>query len=223
MARPRYDITDLVARIATAFERSDSDEAQMKAAAEAARNLLRDPAFLSEHYGLSKDGKHGDYLLYKHPQHEFVLRARVMAPGRYTPAHDHGELWAVYGVCEGQVQMDRYQRADDGSQPDYAELRQTKRIVAHAGELDTIAPWGIHDVAIRTAEPAVSLVIYSRPLNSVARNRYDPQQRTVRFFQDGKTPEEAHPEWDLTDRYPGARAAAAPRPVAGQRRRNSPG
>src|SRR5438874_2455865 len=99
-----FDITDLVAAIEATIERGDDDAAQMQAAADGVRRLLGNASFLETHYGVTRADV-GDYLLYRHPEHEFVIRSRVLQPGKHTPPHDHGSLWAVYGAYDGAVKM----------------------------------------------------------------------------------------------------------------------
>ena len=43
------------------------------------------------------------------------------SPGMTTPIHDHGS-WAVAYVVEGQERYTQWERRDDGSDPDHAEL-----------------------------------------------------------------------------------------------------
>jgi predicted metal-dependent enzyme (double-stranded beta helix superfamily) len=118
-------------------------------------------------------------IVYRDADYLFQINAQEHDPGYHTPVHDHGECWAVYGVYEGTMRMTRYERLDDGSDGDYAELRGTGDFDVAAGSADVIAPWGVHEVENRTDTPTRSFVIRSRALNEVWRNRFDMKNKRV--------------------------------------------
>src|SRR5437773_115663 len=78
---------------------------------------LKDPELLSP----EQDG-----VVYRDPDYLFQVNAGIQAPGSHNIPHDHGECWAVYGVHSGATDMTRYERLADGSDVDYAELKETK-------------------------------------------------------------------------------------------------
>ena len=116
-------------------------------------------------------------VVYRDPDYLFQVNAQEHEPGYHTPVHDHGECWAVYGVYEGRMRMTRYERQDDGSDGDFAEIRGTGQFVVEAGSTDVISPWGIHEVENHTDRPTRSFVIRSRALNEVWRNRFDVERK----------------------------------------------
>ncbi len=134
------------------------------------REALKDPKLLaSDQLG----------VVYRDPDYLFQINAQEHQPGYHTPVHDHGECWAVYGVYQGGMRMTRYERLDDGSDGDYAEIRRAGQFVVEAGGADVIAPWGIHEVENQTDRPTRSFVIRSRALNEVWRNRFDVKKKRV--------------------------------------------
>ncbi|MBM2812351.1 MAG: hypothetical protein HW416_3110, partial [Chloroflexi bacterium] len=84
------------------------------------------------------------------------------------------------GVQTGAIRMTRYERVDDGSDGDFAELRQTGEFQLTGGNADVIAPWGVHELLNTMEEPAQAFVIRSRNLNDVWRNRFDLEHKTVK-------------------------------------------
>ncbi len=48
------------------------------------------------------------HLLYVDPRGRFEMVVMAWAPGQGTPVHDHSGMWCVEGVCEGVVDVTRY-------------------------------------------------------------------------------------------------------------------
>jgi predicted metal-dependent enzyme (double-stranded beta helix superfamily) len=119
-------------------------------------------------------------VVYRDADYLFQVNSGIQEPGSGGPPHDHGECWAVYGVHSGAINMTRYERLDDGSDGDHAELKLVKHLRVEAGGYDVIAPWEIHQVGNATDAPARSFIIRSRNLNEVWRNRFDLQNKTVK-------------------------------------------
>lgn len=44
-------------------------------------------------------------LLYRSPEHGYVVIAMTWAPGQGTPIHDHDGMWGVEGVCHGRIEV----------------------------------------------------------------------------------------------------------------------
>lgn len=55
-------------------------------------------------------------LLYRDPQQRYTAVVMTWGPGQGTPVHDHGGLWCVEGVVEGEMAVTQYdvQPEDDG-------------------------------------------------------------------------------------------------------------
>jgi len=132
---------------------------------------LRDPNLLAGE---------SDGVLYRDPTYLFQINAGVQPPGTHNVPHDHGECWAVYGVHTGAMEMTRYERVDDGSDGDFAELRPIETLDCKGGQADVIRPWGIHELRNTSETPAHTFVIRSRNLAEVWRNRFDVDGKSVR-------------------------------------------
>ncbi|MSQ24532.1 MAG: hypothetical protein EXR58_08335 [Chloroflexi bacterium] len=132
------------------------------------REALRDPQFLP-----------GERWSYTDPHQLFQIHAGPSAPGNDTGPHDHGEHWVVYGVRRGALETTRYERLDDGSDADYAELRSVNQFVLGPGDVDAIEPWGIHNQKNATDQTAFDFVLRGNPNPTYLRNKFDLETRRV--------------------------------------------
>lgn len=144
----------------------------------ALKALLADPACLD---GLALDRQeHRSWKVYTDPDHLFCIHVSRQKPNYRRGVHDHGELgWAVYGVFEGEVVQELYERLDDGSQPEHAQLRPLPPIVQHAGDATVIPVGGAHAPHNEDGRDAWTVVIRSRDLTTIWRNFYDVHKDRV--------------------------------------------
>jgi uncharacterized RmlC-like cupin family protein len=151
----------------------------------ALKGLLADPACLD---GLAIDRhEHRSWKVYTDPDHLFCIHVSRQKPHYRRGVHDHGELgWAVYGVFQGEVVQELYQRLDDGSRPEHAELRALPPIVQRAGDATVIPVGGAHAPHNEDGGDAWTVVIRSRDLTTIWRNFYDVHKdRVVRRRSSG--------------------------------------
>ncbi|MEE8516808.1 MAG: hypothetical protein V3T02_09245, partial [Alphaproteobacteria bacterium] len=113
------------------------------AMAQPLKPLLADPALKQ----LSADWPVTSYenlLFYQDPDYGFVVNGLIKAPGQKTRIHDHAHIWTLYGVLLGHETVYHYDRIDDGSRPDYAEIQLHDEIAVAPGDYDLVAPYAIH-------------------------------------------------------------------------------
>jgi predicted metal-dependent enzyme (double-stranded beta helix superfamily) len=55
-------------------------------------------------------------LLYQDPDNRFAAVVMTWGPGQGTPVHDHGGLWCVEGVVEGEMQVTQYDVQPSGDE-----------------------------------------------------------------------------------------------------------
>src|SRR5215210_5583957 len=82
------------------------------------------------------------------PDRSYSLQVFVWPPGSTTRVHDHSS-WGAFCCVVGSVLEERYERADDGSLPDYARLRKLWRFEwRREYGISTVLPYerGIHRV-----------------------------------------------------------------------------
>lgn len=148
--------------------------------------VVRDPHFLDAHVlpFLEEAGRAEDwYVAYRHddPGCSHSLQVFVWPPGTATRIHDHSS-WGAFCCVVGSVLEVRYGRADSGSLPDYARLRELWRLEWRRNDgISTVLPYerGIHRVSNPTGKVAISVHLYGPRLGEIDGRDYDPSQNYV--------------------------------------------
>lgn len=156
--------------------------------------LLADPEILKRSrtwpycYGAERAE---NLLLYEDPDYGFVINGLVKEAGfSGYQVHDHAHIYTLYGVLDGHQTIDRYERLDDGSRPDYAEIRLTASMAVEPGVIDLVRPWEIH-VEKNGEERTVAVIVRSQKPGDFLQGRYDPE--TNRYWQ---SPGPIQTPWD---------------------------
>ena len=103
-------------------------------------------------------------LLVRAPHYEVVVMR--WSPGSISPIHDHGNSHCWVLMLEGSLDVENFERSDDGSNP-IATLRPTGRIALCRGDVDhRCGPQELHRVRNATDEMAYSLQLYSQPIDT---------------------------------------------------------
>jgi len=127
-----YDLDAFIADCHAIFGKDSGPEGREKVRALFER-LLKNEDFVRKHCVESKPGLH---LLFEDPELGFQVLAHVNENPRVSPPHDHGASWAIYGQATEYTDMTEWERTDDKSDPEHAELkpRKTYRLLpGHAG------------------------------------------------------------------------------------------
>jgi predicted metal-dependent enzyme (double-stranded beta helix superfamily) len=153
-------------------ETSDEDEI-IGRVGPLAQRVVADKSWLQpKHYETDEEQGFGVHLLHEEADHSLAVILVNWLPGRGTPPHDHG-TWAVVAGIEGVERNVRYQRLDDRSRPDYAELEVKKDFDANEGELVCIKTGGIHKVTNETDSMTLSLHTYGMHINHTNRSQFN--------------------------------------------------
>jgi predicted metal-dependent enzyme (double-stranded beta helix superfamily) len=124
------------------------------------------------------DGRAVNLLFYEDPDYKFVInglsRAANRPVGRRSRVHDHGHIYTLYGVLMGHERIERYERLDDGSRSDYAEIRRTVDALVGPGDVDLVGPFEVH-AEVATGELRTAIVIRSEDGGAFDHGRYDPE------------------------------------------------
>jgi predicted metal-dependent enzyme (double-stranded beta helix superfamily) len=122
---------------------------------------------------------HKNLLLYVDPDYDFVINAVVRVPGRKGSIHDHADAWVLYGLLDGAESLERYDRLDDGSRPDYAEVKLSSVTTGKQGKVDLVPPRAIHAEQGGQTR-SVAIIVRSQKLGqgTVLQGRYDPVAKT---------------------------------------------
>jgi predicted metal-dependent enzyme (double-stranded beta helix superfamily) len=144
------------------------------------RELLADPAVKAQSMewpDCSQGGERAENLLfYEDPDYKFVINGLIKAPHTRTQIHDHAHNWTLYGVLDGHETVERYDRLDDGSKPDYAEIRRASAVNVGPGKVDLVPPYQIH-AEESGAERTVAIIVRAEKAGGFLQGRYDPAMK----------------------------------------------
>ena len=192
-----YELPDLVEEIRDALRRPLAADAALRTLERGFGRLLSNPFFLARE--LERMGAAGDEVcLHQDPELDFVVLARGVSARKARHGkshavvpHDHGPLWALYGVYAGTTRLQRWE-------PDAAErgglfpgLRLLKDTQAVGGDLDAIEPHNMHLPLNPPDAASTIIVVYNKPLPSVLRRGYVPDLERVVEFQGLRPPVKA--------------------------------
>ena len=158
-------LTELIARLDAAVEESSSDAITRRVKADLEDLLGRGVLDLPPRFKIPRADCYARRLLYQDPRNRYTAVVMTWGPGQGTPVHDHGGLWCVEGVLEGQMQVTQYDVRPDGDafrvMPVGAPLAAG---VGSAGRL--IPPTDYHVLANAQADAAsITLHVYGGDLN----------------------------------------------------------
>ena len=126
----------------------------------------------------------GQYALYRAEDGSLCLFSLVVPVGASTPVHDH-LAWGLVGIYRGRQDETVYRRLDDGSDPERAELRVSKRQELGPGDFYPLLPPtdDIHYVRTISETASVSIHLLANDTGCVLRHKYDPLAGTVVAFR----------------------------------------
>lgn len=124
------------------------------------------------HYETDAEQGFGVHLLHEEPDHSLAVFVVAWLPDRGTPPHDHG-TWAVVVGLDGDERNVKFNRRDDRSRSDYAELEERCRFEAGPGDVICMRPGGIHLVHNDTHRVTASLHTYGRHVNYTKRASFN--------------------------------------------------
>ena len=120
----------------------------------------------------------GNLLFYEDPDYGFVINGQIHAEGRQQgepkSAHDHGKIYTAYGLLDGHERIVQFERIDDRSRPDHAEVKKTADYLAGPGDIHLAGPSDIH-VEMYAGERTAAVIIRSARdgIPSNLHGRYD--------------------------------------------------
>jgi hypothetical protein len=117
-------------------------------------------------------GHERSFVLHQDPQRGFVVNASVHAPRHRTPAHDHAEAWAIYGMYRGRTAYRLFDRGDDLA-PGLASLRLVEECVAKPPSVAIVLPGQVHENWNPDETTSWNVVLRPRPLAELWRRTFD--------------------------------------------------
>jgi predicted metal-dependent enzyme (double-stranded beta helix superfamily) len=148
--------------------------------------LLGDPTWLHADHRRPIPGQFSQYAIYRAEDGTLSIMAMVVPHGVATPVHDH-RAWGLVGVYQGQQRETVYRRIDDGTTPEFADLRQVAENILKPGDITTLLPpaGDIHMIETISQEASISIHVLGNDIGCVHRHRYDVEHKTVHRFKSG--------------------------------------
>src|SRR5215212_396957 len=169
-----------VRRTQDLFRREPNLDKRWMALAPILDELLTDPEVIEASRGwpncVPADGRAENLLFYEDPDFKFAINGLVNSADRAggnPRIHDHAHIYTLYGLMDGHQRIERFERLDDRSKPDYAEICATKSTVCGPGEIDLVPPYEIHR-EIGIGERTVAIIIRSEKSGGFNQGRYVP-------------------------------------------------
>ena len=121
-----------------------------------------------------------DIQLYRSPEKLFSVRAYIWEPNVMYPIHDHG-AWGLVGAHINQIRERKYERVDDGSDINYAEVKQIADATLSPGEITYVLPMddGIHQMQAVNDQTAVTIHVYGTPIRKGFIHYFDPHNNSA--------------------------------------------
>ena len=95
----------------------------------------------------------------------------------------------MIGVLENTLNETRFRKLDDGSDPEWCELKKTRTVLSKPGEVSLLIPEidEIHQIDNSTNKPTVEIHVYGQALASIERCRFNPETGAVTMFSNSNT------------------------------------
>lgn len=181
MGNPRLPVFDRFIDDLRAVWAGEADDGRRMAKAKPfLEKLVMDPTLKAHSAGWPSTEGRKNLLLYVDPDYHFVVNAVVRVPGRTGSIHDHADAWVLYGVLDGTESLERFDRLDDGSRPDYAEVKLSSVTTGSQGKVDLVPPRAIHAEQGGPTR-SVAVIVRSQKLGegTVLQHRYDRETNIV--------------------------------------------
>jgi predicted metal-dependent enzyme (double-stranded beta helix superfamily) len=184
-----YGLVEFADEVRAIIAQKQAPAAVLGALAPGFERLLSNPTFLRER--IEEVGSHSDEVcLHAEPNQGFVVLARgvskkqtVQGISHAAVPHDHGPLWALYGIYEGSSNIQRWEPDVSEHSGPFPGLRLVSERLTYAGDSDAVEPHNMHlPVNTPGAETSI-IVVYAKPLESVVRRGYVASAKTVCDFQ----------------------------------------
>jgi predicted metal-dependent enzyme (double-stranded beta helix superfamily) len=178
-----YGLEQFIQDVRAAGRKQLSPNETLRVIAPGFKQLLNNRSFLQEKLAsLNVVGDEG--CLHADAEEHFVVLARGVSRGQSHAGspHDHGSLWALYGIYEGSAQFQRYEIDPSSNGGPFPGLRLVSETSAGPGDYDAIEPGNMHLPVFPPEGGSVIIVVYKDDLESVVRRGYLREiQQPVRF------------------------------------------
>src|SRR5687768_9786789 len=107
-------LTELIDRLNAAVDETTPEAITRRVKADLEDLLGRGALTLPARFKTPRTDGYARRLLYQDPGNRFTAVVMTWGPGQGTPVHDHGGLWCVEGVMEGEMVVTQYDVTPDG-------------------------------------------------------------------------------------------------------------
>jgi 3-mercaptopropionate dioxygenase len=158
--------SELVARLDRAVSAGSVDEVTREVKQALEELLTNGSVQLPGSFRVVRSDTYARRLLHRDPAGRYTAIVMTWGPGQGTPVHDHGGLWCVEGVVEGQIAVTRY---DVTREPDDRyRVQALDTLMAGTGEAGRLIPPTDHHVIANAlgSQPSLTLHIYGGELGA---------------------------------------------------------
>ena len=184
-----YGLYEFVDEVRSCIAQQQSPAAVLEAVSPGFERLLANPTFLREK--IEEVGVHSDEVcLHAEPNNGFVVLARGVSQkqtyqgkSHAVVPHDHGPLWALYGIYEGSSNLQRWEPDASEQSGPFPGLKLASERPVSPGGMDAIEPHNMHLPVHTPGAGTIIIVVYDHPLDAVVRRGYVASAKTVTDFQ----------------------------------------
>lgn len=184
-----YGLNDFVAEVRANIATPRSPATVLKALAPGFGRLLANRTFVRQR--IDEIGAESDEVcLHAEPDDGFVVLARGFSQKKRAQGtshavmpHDHGPLWALYGIYDGTTNVQRWEPDELEQSGPFPGLRLLSERLAGAGDVDMVEPHNMHLPMHVPGSGSSIIVVYDRPLETVKRRGYVLSAKTTVDFQ----------------------------------------
>ena len=181
-------LTELVARLDRSVEAGSAKAITSAVKTDLEEMLGRRRLTLPSAFMVPRPDAYARRLLHRDPEGRYSVIIMTWGPGQGTAVHDHGGLWCVEGVVDGEIAVTQYlvQQDSDG----YYRVTPIGSLLAGTGSAGCLIPPTDHHVLAnaRPAGASVTLHVYGGDLDdckvflpATADGRYAASERMLAF------------------------------------------
>lgn len=158
-------LTDLIARLDRSVDAGDAEAITAAVKRDLEQVLGQRALALPSRFTVPRGDGYARRLLHRDPRGRYTAIVMTWGPGQGTAVHDHGGLWCVEGVVDGEIAVTQYQvdRDADG----FYRVTPIGALLAGTGSAGCLIPPTDHHVLAnaRAAQASVTLHIYGGDLD----------------------------------------------------------
>ena len=145
-------------------------------------NLLANGDFIAEQLG--PDQTPGRRIVYEDSELGFCIWFHNYDGTGGGPPHDHGASWAVYGQAVDHTEIKEFDRLDDASDADYAELKVAREYPMERGKAALFDVGAIHSINFTAGGRVIRVT--GTNLNKIPKLRFDMENKKAHLWEDGQ-------------------------------------